>query len=102
MSHETSPSAPSSGGVWADASSRLVDLVFNFADARLAREVNPRPPAPAPVPVRPGVSNIYPYPAVYAEQNDISRQLGEIVSSPRTWLVVAAVALVVVFIKIRR
>lgn len=102
MAHETSSGDSSSGGFWSDNSSRLADLVFNFANARLAREVNPRPAAPAPMPVRPGVSTAYPYPAIYAEQNDIGRQVGEIFSSPRTWLVVAAVALVVVLVKIRR
>lgn len=102
MSDVPSSGGSGSGGVWSDASSRLVDLVFNFANARLAREVNPRPAAPAPAPVRPPVSNVYPLPAVYAEQNDIGRQLGEIFSSPRTWLAIAGIALVVVLVKIRR
>lgn len=92
----------SSGGFWADNSSRLADLVFNFANARLAREANPPSAAPAPAPVRPELSVYRPAPAVYAETNDIGRQLGEILGSQRTWLVVAAVALVVVLVKIRR
>ena len=102
MSDAPSSGGSSSSGVWSDASSRLVDLVFNFANARLAREVNPRPAAPAPLPVRPGVSTVAPYPAFYAEQNDIAGQVGEILTSPRTWLVVAGVVLVVVLVKIRR
>ena len=88
---------------WDDASSGLLDLVFNYANAKIASEVRPPAPAPAPMPYYPGTSNVIPFPARDAYGNDIGQQVGEIFSSPRTWLLLgAAVVLVVVLVKIRR
>lgn len=79
------------------------DLVFDFAKAKLAAEVRPPAPGPYPAPMRPRRSTEMPD-AYYAAQGDeVSQVLADIFSSPRTWVGIAAIAvLVVVFVKIRR
>jgi len=102
MADYDTPPSDSGGSFWNDTGSQLSNLIFDFARAKLASEIRPPAPAPAPLPTRPGVSNVIPFPALSAQAGDVGRQIGEILASPRTWLTVAAVALVVVLVKMRR
>lgn len=79
------------------------DLVFDFAKAKLAAEVRPPAPGYYPAPTRPPRSTEMPDAYWAAQGNEASQILADIFSSPRTWVGVAAIAvLVVVFVKIRR
>lgn len=77
------------------------DLFFDWARAKLSPQVRPPAPAPTPAPVYLPVSTAVPEPARAAQGSDIGQQLGEIFSSPRTWLALSAVALVVVMVRLR-
>lgn len=87
---------------WGDLGTKASDLFFDFAKAKLANEARPKAPPPVPQPYRYGVSRYTPGPGLAAQQSDIAQQVGEIFASPRTWLALAAVALVVVLVKLRR
>lgn len=79
------------------------DLVFDFAKAKLAAEVRPPAPGYYPAHTRPPRSSEMPDAYWAAQSDDVSQMLGDIFSSPRTWVGIAAIAvLVVVFVKIRR
>lgn len=99
MAHEDS----TAGSGWDGFFSQAQDLVFDFAKAKLAAEVRPPAPGPYPAPTRPPRSSEMPD-AYYAAQGDeVSQVLADIFSSPRTWVGIAAIAvLVVVFVKMRR
>lgn len=78
-------------------------LVFDFAKAKLAAEVRPPAPGGYPATTRPPRSSEMPDAYWAAQSDDVSQMLGDIFSSPRTWIGIAGIAvLVVVFIKIRR
>ena len=99
MSHE----ADSSSGALDAFYGQATDLIFNWANAKIAAEK--RPPATGfyPKPVYPPLSTNYPDAAMSAQGSDIGQQIGEIMAAPRTWLALGAIAvLVFVFVKMRR
>lgn len=86
---------------WDTFSDNAQDLLFSWAKSRISTEARPPAPAPAPAPVYPPVSTVVPAPAQAAHGGDVQQQIGEILASPRTWLAVSVVALVVVLVKLR-
>lgn len=88
---------------WDRFSGIASDLIYQWGKAKIAAETRPPAPAPTPAPVYPGRSNVVPFPAQQAQGSDVAFMLGEIFSSPRTWLLLAAAGgLVFVLVKLRR
>lgn len=89
---------------WDRFGNLATDLIYEWGKAKIASEVRPPPPAANPPPApRPTVSTYRPPAAQDAQAGDVALMLGEIFSSPRTWLGLAAIAgLVFVFVKLRR
>jgi len=99
MAHEADTSA--SG--WDRLGSLASDLIYEWGKAKIANEVRPPAPAATPPPTRPGLSVYQPPAAQQAQGSDVAFMLGEIFSSPRTWLGLAAIGgLVFLFVKLRR
>lgn len=79
------------------------DLIYEWGKAKIANEVRPPAPAATPPPTRPGLSVYQPLAAQQAQGSDVAFMLGEIFSSPRTWIGLAAIGgLVFLLIKLRR
>lgn len=88
---------------WGPVFQQGSELVFDFAKAKLAAEVRPPAPGAAPYPYRPGRSNSMPVEYYDAQGGDIGLMLSDIFSSPRTWVGLAAITvLVVVLVKLRK
>lgn len=78
-------------------------LVFDFAKAKLAAESRPPASGAQPYPMYPVRSTNMPPEYYGAQGSDVGQQLADIFSSPRTWVGLAAITvLVVVFVKMRR
>ncbi len=99
MAHEETDS----GSGWDRLGSLASDLIYEWGKAKIAQEVRPPAPGPTPAPTYPGRSVYVPPAAQAAQGSDIAWQLGEIFSSPRTWIGLAAIGgLVFLFVKLRR
>lgn len=96
-----SGAADSSTGFWDQAGSKAIDLVYGFANKKL-NSLSPTPAGTYSATAQPVRTNVVPYNAQAASSQDAAQQIGEILSSPRTWMVVGAVVLLVVVVKFAR
>ena len=88
---------------WSDFGDLAGSLITTYANARIAAEVRPPAPVQARPVYRPGVSTNMPAPYYAAQGGDAGQMFAEIASSPRTWIGLAVVAvLIVVLVKMRR